>query len=103
MDNLCISCAFIEESLDHEKKVMVEGFCRKEKHGVLCEIMQDDMPAYKKKKLVEAVGTLQAAVIYPKNHPNHTVVVMSLCDKKPVYIMSSVAESIEWNKKNKKI
>ena len=61
------------------------------------------MPSHKKQCLVEAAGILKAAVTYWKEHPEQAIIAVSLHDEKPVYLMSSVAEIIQWNKKVKKV
>ena len=102
-DNLYTSYPFILASLKHPAHVMVEGVCRKGKRGVPDCIKQEEVPAHKKRKLAEVVGTLKAAVTYPEEYPEHAVISVSLYDKKPVYLMSSAATSIKWTKKLKKV
>ena len=85
-----------------EKKVTVEGVYRKRNSGAPGEIIQDEILARKKQKLVESVGTLHTSVTYQENHPDHAVVAVSSNDKNIVYLVTSVAESIEWNNKTKK-
>ena len=43
---------------------------------------------------MEVVEILKAAVTYLEEYPNHAVIVVSLYDKKLVYLMSSIIESI---------
>ena len=52
--------------------------------------------------MVEAVEILKAVVTYLEEDSNYAVVVVSLQDKKPVYLMNSLSESIKWSEKTKK-
>ena len=66
-------------------------------------IKQEEIPLYKKQKLCKGVGTLKATITYSESHLKKEVVAVSLHDKKPIYLMRSITESISWTKKTKKV
>ena len=103
LDNLRANCAFVKASLDHQKKATAEGVCRKEKRGVPDAIKQEEIPPHKKKKLNETTGALKAAATCLEDYLNKVAVIVNLCNKKLVRLMSSSTESINWTKKAKKV
>ena len=97
MDNLFMSPKLAKFAL-HEsgKRVMIHGVCRVGQE-IPQRIIQDVKT--KKEDLLQARGTVKASVL--TGDPSCTnLVAASLCDTKPVYLLSNACDKIEWTKKD---
>ena len=93
---------FLVAGLNHLTKVVIEGAHRKGKCVEPYNVKQEEVSAHKKKKLEEVVGNIKVSVSYPEEHKKHSIVVVSIYDKKPACLMPYLAKSTQWLKKTRK-
>ena len=89
-----VSYILIIAGLDYSKYEIVEGFYRKKQRSISNIIKHEKIPTCKKKILNEAVTTLKAAITISKDYLKELIIVVSLCKKKYMHLMSSVTKSI---------
>lgn len=100
MDSLFILAKFVRAAWVHPTKTMVAGVCRSEGRGVPKIVEQEAVT--KKEDLNKKRGTLKAAIL--ENDENcKGLVVVSLYDTKPVYLMSNQCTGIRWIEKTRKV
>ena len=73
---------------------MIEGIHCKGKRGILDLVKQEEISLYKKQKLADTIGTIKAAITYLTSHLNYTIIAVSICGKKLVYLISSAVLTV---------
>ncbi len=99
MDNLFNSVNFTVAAATCKTQVLTQGVLRKHNWGAPPCILQDDKTG---KAANDARGTVKAAVL--KGDPRvHGIIVASVYDQKPFYMITNVAREITWNEVTKKV
>ena len=100
MDNLFNSPFFSKPALNESgKDVMTHGVCR-QSQGIPKYIVQDAV--MEKKELLTHRGTPKAAVL-TGNPKCKYLVVLSMYNTNPVYLLSNACKKIQWIKKERKL
>ena len=100
MDNLYLSALFAKACYQHDKKILIAGVTRPALRGLPVTVVTKE-PKEPKKRIQEK-NRVKAAVLRGDNECPDLVAIM-FYDSKPVHFLSTVAESIEWITKDKKV
>jgi hypothetical protein len=86
-------------SIQHDRKILVVGVCRKEGCSFLAAMLQYEVKS--RADQIEVRGTVKAAVLEGDGTvPN--LVAVSAYNKKPIHFLSMSCESMEWITKERK-
>ena len=99
MDNLYTSVRFARAAYLTDQKVMIHGVIRPVKRGVPEIVRQVDMST--KEDKAEARNNLKVSKLVG-TEPGVNIVIASIYDSKPVYILSNCCEEVKWIVKQKK-
>jgi len=100
MDNLFSSVKFTRSAFQVKQHVMTHGVVRPKNRGVPEIVMQNEVT--RKAELQEARNTLKVARLVGAEE-GLDIVIASVYDSKPVYILSNCCEEVKWIVKEKEV